>query len=172
MRPLGNLRHELFCREYIKTGLASEAYRRAYPQPRSPEVVWSASSRLLRHVKVRQRIKVLREQVMKRSDITIEKILSDYQHALNLAKAQSKPNEMVVAAKEQARLVGLLVERKELGGVGDFEHLHDPADVLDKVAREIGPEAAAALGKAFGMVEEVPDNPAQLEGPIPGETIN
>lgn len=171
-RPLANIRHERFCREYIKTGVASVAYRRAYPNVNSRGAVWVSAHRLIRHDKVKRRIRSLREQIMKRSDITIEKILSDYQYALDMARTQTKPNEMVLAAKEQARLVGLLVERKELGGVGDFENLHDPADVLDKVAREIGPEAAQALGKAFGMSEDVPDKPAQIKGPNPGETIN
>jgi len=172
MRPLPNPRHELFCREYIKTGVASKAYRRAYPHVNPLGSSWAGASRLLRHVKVKRRIVALQEQIMKRSDITVEKILLDYQRALDLAKAQSKPNEMVLAAKEQARLVGLLVERKELGGVGDFENLHNPEDVLAKVALELGPEAAAALGKAFGVETEEQPPVGQITGPVPGESIN
>lgn len=112
---------------------------------------------------------------MKRADITIEKILTDYQRAMDLARANEKTGDMIMAAKEQARLVGLLVERKEVGNAGEFEQMTDAQDVLDKVAREIGPEAANALAIACGYAEQSEgeaDNPAQIEGPTPEDSIN
>lgn len=176
MRGLKNIRHERFVREYIKTGVASEAYRRVYPRVAPLNSTWASASRLLRQDKVQRRIKAIQGEAMKRSDITIEKILKDYQTALDLAHAARKPTEIVMAAKEQARLVGLLVERKELGGVGDFENMTDPADVLDKVRLELGEEAAAALGKAFGVTKAaVAGTTAQITTdlwPKPDDTIN
>lgn len=88
----------------------------------------------------------------KRSDITIDKVLSDYQRALNMAEADNKPNEMISAAREQAKLVGLLVERKEVGNAGDFESMESISDILAAVAEKAGPAAALALSKAFDLV--------------------
>lgn len=107
---------------------------------------------------------------MKRADITIEKILTNYQEAMDLAKGQGRAGDIIMAAKEQARLVGLLVERRELGQVGDFDSLSDPADVIDKVRAEVGEDAANALASAFGL--EAPDTLLGLEGPADGESIN
>lgn len=112
---------------------------------------------------------------MKRSDITIEKILSDYQVALDMAKRNEKSGDVVMAAKEQARLVGLLIDRRELGNAGDFDSMTDPADVLAKIEKEIGPEAAKAMASAFGLAKaasaELPAEQAVL-GPSDTDTIN
>lgn len=95
---------------------------------------------------------------MKKSDITLEKVLTDYQHALDLAKGQQKASEIVAAATAQAKLVGLLRERVETGGVGDFGDTNSIADVLELVAKEAGPEAAMTLAAMFGL--EVPKSQA------------
>ena len=87
----------------------------------------------------------------KRADITEDKILTDYQEALALAKKQQKPDSMVNAATAQAKLVGLLKDRIETKNVNDFENIESIDDILQKVADEVGTEAAAALSKAFGL---------------------
>ena len=86
----------------------------------------------------------------KRSDITIEKILTDYQDALNIAKSQDKASDIVAAATAQAKLVGLLRDRVETGQPGEFDHLDSISDIIEKVAEEVGPEAAQALMKVLG----------------------
>ena len=88
----------------------------------------------------------------KRADITEDKILSDYEGALVLAKKQQKPNSIVNAATAQAKLVGLLRDRVESGGVGDFDKMESVSEVLEAVRSQSGPEAALALAKAFGIV--------------------
>lgn len=88
---------------------------------------------------------------MKKSDITVDKVLADYQHALDLAKVQNKPAEIVGAASAQAKLVGLLRDRVETGGVGDFGDVQSVADILEIVAKEAGPEAALSLAGIFGV---------------------
>jgi hypothetical protein len=93
----------------------------------------------------------------KRADITEDKILTDHQAALDLAKTQEKPDCIVNAATAQAKLVGLLRDRIETKNVNDFENMENIDDILQKVADEAGPEAAAALSKAFGL-DESPKN--------------
>src|SRR6476646_4780389 len=48
-------------------------------------------------------------------------------------------------------LVGLLVDRREIGNAGDFEQMTDIGQILEKVRQEAGLEAAQALAKAFGL---------------------
>lgn len=97
----------------------------------------------------------------KKADITLDKVLTDCQAAIEMALAQAKPNDLVNATMAQAKLVGLLRDRTEIGAPGDFEGLENISDILEKVEAEAGAEAALALAKAFGYVKD--DEPAQPE---------
>ena len=88
---------------------------------------------------------------MKRSDITIDKILTDYQIALDMAKGQGNSPAMVNAAQAQAKLVGLLRERVETGAVGEFGDTTSIEGILEVVAKEAGPEAAMVMASMFGL---------------------
>ena len=57
---------------------------------------------------------------------------------------------MVSAATAQAKLVGLLRDRVETGQAGDFDQLDTLSAIVEKVAEEVGPEAAQALMVALG----------------------
>ena len=91
MPILNNPRHEQFAREYVKTGIGAEAYRRVYPSVDPLETAKRNAYRLRTYAHVDQRISELRRDMAKRADITEDKILSDYEEALRLAKAQQKP---------------------------------------------------------------------------------
>lgn len=147
------MRQELFLREYMKTANATEAWRRIYKNKNPSDT----ACRALKKPHVQKRFNQLLERQMKRSDITVDKVLADYQYALNLAKEQGKAAEVVGAASAQAKLVGLLRDRVETGQVGDFSEGHSIADILELVAKEAGAEAAASLASMFGM------QPVELE---------
>lgn len=104
---------------------------------------------------------------MRRSDITFEKILSDYQLALDLAKQQEKPSEIVSAASAQAKLVGLIVDRRELGQAGDFDGLNDIEAIISKVREDVGNEAADAMARAFSepQINQAAEQFKSLEPP-------
>lgn len=93
----------------------------------------------------------------KKSDITMDKVLTDLETAIFMAKAQAKPNEIVSGAMAQAKVVGLLRDRVETGNVGDFDGMDNLSEILEKVAEEAGPEAALALSKALGVGESTPE---------------
>ena len=93
---------------------------------------------------------------MKRSDITMDKILTDYQLALDMAKGQANSANIVAAATAQAKLVGLLRERVETGAVGDFPDTTSIEGILETVAKEAGPENAMILAAMFGL--KVPES--------------
>jgi hypothetical protein len=153
MPVLKNIRHERFIREYLKTDFnGAEAYRRVYPRHR-PDIACVSACQLLRVPKVRERLREVQEAIIKRSDITVDKILTEYEDARQLAIAQEKPEAMLNASEKKAKLVGLLVDRREIGNAGDFENLTDISAILEKVREEAGLEAAAALARAFGLDE-------------------
>ena len=151
MGILKSPRHEKFAREYVKTGIGAEAYRRVYPRANPVSTARVCASQLLTKPNIARRAVELKQAMAKRAHITEDKILTDYEEALQLAKAQAKPNAIIKAATAQAKLVGLLKDRIETKNVNDFENLKSIDDILQKVADEVGPEAAAALAKAFGL---------------------
>ncbi len=127
MPTLKNMRHERFIREYLKTDFnGAEAYRRVYPRE-------------------------VQAAIIKRSDITVDRILTEYEEARKLAVQQEKPEAMLNASEKKAKLVGLLVDRREIGNAGDFEQMTDISQILAKVREDAGAEAADALAKAFGI---------------------
>jgi hypothetical protein len=157
MGALKRQHHELLVREYIRNGgFGAEAYRtvaKIYPgkplkHPVSPAV---CASRILSYPEVKARYRELQNQMAKRADITMDKILSDYQEALNLAKVQEKPEAIVNAATAQAKLVGLLRDRVETGQVGEFGDMESINEVIEAVRDQVSPEAANALAIAFGL---------------------
>src|SRR5512143_274148 len=157
MGVLKNIRHEYFVRQYIRCGgNGAEAYRRTmskYPwkEMRNLDYARTVACTILARPDVRQRYEELRTQMAKRADITEDKILTDYQEALNMARHLGKPEALIAAAREQAKLVGLLRERIEHGDVGDFENMDNVSDILAAVRDRAGAEAALALAKAFGL---------------------
>jgi hypothetical protein len=151
MPVLKNPRHEKFAREYVKTGIGAEAYRRVYPRAHPISTARVCASQLLTKPNIVSRTVELRQAMAKRADITEDKILTDYEGALILAKVQRKPNSIIKAAMAQAKLVGLLKDQIETKNVNEFENMKSVNDILQAVADQAGPEAAAALSKAFGL---------------------
>jgi hypothetical protein len=100
--------------------------------------------------------------LLKKADITVDRILNEYEEARLLAVEQGKPEAMLSASEKKAKLVGLLVDRREVGNAGEFEQLTDIGEILEKVRQEAGLEAAEALAKAFGL--DANPNEAQPNG--------
>jgi len=170
MPVLKNPRHENFAREYVKTGIGAEAYRRVYPRAHPISTARVCASQLLTNPNIASRTVEPRQAMAKRADITEDKILTDYQIALEIAKEQAKPDSIVNAATAQAKLVGLLRDRIESGNVGEFDALDNVSDILEKVAQQAGPEAALALSKAFGLDTEQGSDEPLLSGTHDGGT--
>lgn len=185
-KPMGmlrNIRHEHFARELVRTGgNGSEAYRRVsarFPNKplRNPRCAGVIATALRKRPEIRRRELELRDIMAKKSDITLDKLLTDCQEAIAMAKAQAKPNDLVNAAMAQAKLVGLLRDRVEAGAPGDFDGLENISDILEKVEADVGPEAALALAAAFGYSkaeekDEKKEAAALLEQQPPSDSVN
>jgi hypothetical protein len=151
---LANIRHEQFITELFRAEFnASEAYRKVYPAVRQ-DVARVCASKLLASANVKRRLEERQQAMIKRADVTVDRILNEYEEARDLAKSQAKPEAMMAASEKKAKLVGLLVERRESGQPGDFDGLQDPAEIIARVANEAGHDAAKALAKAFGIISD------------------
>ena len=154
MGKLRNFRHEQFVGELLACEFnQAEAYRRVYPAVRR-DVARMAASRLLTSVIVKRRLEERQMALLRKQDITVDRILNEYEEARELAISQAKPEAMMAASEKKAKLVGLLVDRKEVGNVGDFEGMNDPAEIIARVSLEAGPQAAEAIAKALGLVPD------------------
>ena len=156
MPRLKNIQHEEFARRYVVNGgIGAEAYRHAskvlgrkWTHPVTPRVM---AFQFLQRPKIIKRIDELRNTMAKKADITVDKILTDFQEALAMAKERGQPNEIVTAAKAQAELVGLWKQRIETGSVADYESMESVDEILAKVESDMGLEAAQRLASALGV---------------------
>lgn len=104
--------------------------------------------------------------MVKRSDITLDKLLTDLKDDRELAQRLGQPSAAIAATQLTAKLAGLLVDRKESGQPGDFSSLTSPADVLAAIRAEFGDDAVKLL--TAQVVEHEPEPTAPSEG----DTIN
>lgn len=149
MPALHNPRHERFARAWIKLGVASEAYRKAGYKADKPGSVWTSAWRMLRHEQVQRRIRELKKQMATRNRITVDSLVEELDEARVAAMALSQPSAAISASMSKARLVGLIVDRKEQGAPGDFAAMQTEEQVLAAVRAELGEGAAAALAAAL-----------------------
>lgn len=156
-----NARQQRFVAAYLKTGIASRAYALAGYQPTTRESQDNAASRLLGNVGIKAAIRQKRRAMMKRSDITVEKLLSDAEEARKLAIETKQVAAATGASQFQAKLVGLLVDRRETGAPGDFQGLTSADEIIAAIRAEMGEDAAKALLALVGKASPPPQEQAQ-----------
>ena len=112
--PRLTLQQETFVLEFLRTGSASEAYRRAYKvgDTVKPESVWAMASRLLNHVKVKSWIEHLRSQA--RSD-NLNSILLEFDQNRNGAIDDRNWSAANGATRGKAQVLGLIPRDREAG---------------------------------------------------------
>lgn len=149
-----NPRHERFAREYIKCGVAARAYLAAGYKPTTRHSLDTSASDLLRHPEVKRLLTLHRVRAMKRTDITVDTLLSDLEADRALAHGEGQGSAAVQATMAKARLLGLIVDRKETGKPGEFEGLQTAADVIQAVRTEFGDTVADALAHELAAQEQ------------------
>ena len=124
-------KQENFCRAYIETGNASEAYRKAFNTSNmKTESVNNKAYELLKRVDVTARVEELRSEAAKRNEITVDDLLKELEEARVIAATGDKPQPaaMVSATMGKAKLLGM----DKLVIAGDEEK-----PLVHKVVREI-----------------------------------
>lgn len=149
-------RQEKFCREYVRCGVAARAYLAAGYTASTRNALDASSSRALGYAKIKRRIEGLRQAMAKKHNVTLDTLADELDEARALALAATQPGAAVQATTVKAKLFGHLVDRKEVGKPGDFQDAESAADVLERVRKELGEHAAAALAGAIGS-DETPE---------------
>lgn len=111
---------EIFCREFVRLGVAHRAYRKAYKVGKNTldNSVYQQASVLLSDPKISSRVQALREKI---ADVTINSLVSDmYQHR-ELAMEVDQPGAANQAVLGIAKIRGFL--KDDPTKAGDI-HLH------------------------------------------------
>ncbi len=109
------LQQEQFCRAYMETGNASEAYRQAYPRSLKwpDKTVWEMASKAMARRKVAARIETLQAEAAQRHEVTIDTIAIQLDDDRKLAHGNGQAGPAVAASMGKAKLHGLLVDKHE-----------------------------------------------------------
>ena len=155
--------HIRFARHWIKNGDAARAYLHAGYKPTTKNSLYVCSSRLLRHAQVQRIIRTSRRLMTRKHEITLESLLRDLAEDRALARETKQVSAAIAATQLSAKLVGLLIDRKESGQPGDFASAQTSDEVLDLVRKEHGDELADLLAAALGRREaETAADPGEI----------
>lgn len=103
---------EAFCHEYLKTRIASDAYRAVYStENMSPKTVNEAASRLLSSSKISARLDALRSEQGARRRVDLEYLSDELAAAAIDAAADGNHSARVAALVNLGKLHGIFVEK-------------------------------------------------------------
>lgn len=135
-------KQEKFCRAYIETGNASEAYRQAYnAEKMKPETVTIKASELLKNGKVTVRLEELKKRHAKRHDYKVDDLLAELEEARKIALQAETPqtSAAISATLGKAKLLGLdkkLIEHS--GSIATLDLTNQLTEnQLENIAKEV-----------------------------------
>ena len=106
-----------------------------------------------------------------KTKISLDSLLCDLAEDRQLARELGQASAAIQATVMAAKLVGLMVDRKESGAPGDFASLTSD-QILARVREDHGAQVADALAKAFAKPEtespsaELDELPAEPGAPL------
>jgi phage terminase small subunit len=113
-KPL-TIKQEKFCQEYVKTGNASEAYRRAYSAGKmTAKSITETAAQLMTNLNVSSRVSELKAKTAERNEITVDDLVAELEEARKLAKETEQTSSMVSATMGKGKLLGMIIDRKEI----------------------------------------------------------
>lgn len=99
-------KQEDFCKTYVETNNASEAYRRHFRVTANESTVWNAACKMLKKPQIEARVAELRKVAAKRHDVSVDSLVEELEEARELAKQMENPTAMVAATMGKAKLLG------------------------------------------------------------------
>jgi len=134
MPILRNSRHEKFAQEIAKGKTATAAMAAAgYSDPRN-------STRLTKNDEIQRRVGELKELGATSAVVTVASLLGELEEARLLALKLGQASAACQAVMAKAKILGLIIDRREVGDAGAFDALTDDELVAQAVkkARELG----------------------------------
>lgn len=126
---------EKFCRVFVETGNASEAYRQSYKSDRkNANTIAVDASRLLDKPNVNRRIAMLRETHAKRHNVTVDSLVAELEQIKQIALSAETPQSSaaVAAVMGKAKLTGLDKQLIEMSGSLSVTLSNSQRAALDK----------------------------------------
>jgi len=167
MPALKNPKHELFAQRIAtspKTGLSQGQCYEASGFKTNGRSADACAARLLTEANVQNRISELLEPAVRKTRVSIESLLDQLETTITDARAAKQHSVVIQALTLSAKLVGLLRERVEIGGVGEFDACTSTEQVIEQLlSRHESPAAALAeLDELRAMVEAFASSRATL----------
>src|SRR5512147_2655907 len=122
MPTLRNPRREKFALALSEGKSASQAYIDAGYKPCRQN-----AARMMTNDDIKARVAELQAGAAKQSAVTLETILAELADAAAVAKDRGQAQALVSAAMSKAKLLGLDIQRIEVGAPGDFDGLTSTA---------------------------------------------
>ena len=135
MPVLRNQRREKFAQELAAGKSAAEAYERAGYVKNFGNCI-----RLKGNERVAARVAELQHCGAARAEVSVASLLDELEEARKLALKRGQASAAVAATMGKAKILGLIIDRREVGDVGAFDGLTDEQLVEEaaKRARELG----------------------------------
>jgi len=166
MPVLANHRRELFAQLLFQGFSAVSAYAKAGYKRHDGN-----ACTLAKHPEVLARLEEIRGEqtgvpvgtraIAARANVTAETLMDELEQARALAMESKQPSAAVGATKEKSILSGHRIERTEIGGPGEFDHLSDDellATIRDRWAR-LDSETQLASSNGSIQLNGAPRNP-------------
>jgi phage terminase small subunit len=149
MAPLRNTRHEKFCQFLLQGETAIDAHEKA-GFARSD----ANSSRLKANAKVAERLAELQNEVAGENKITVASLLDELEDARKRADSLDMLSAVVKAISEKAKIAGLMVQKVEVGGPGDFGACETIEAVADEMLKfRLPPYASITEQDRQGLID-------------------
>lgn len=165
-KPLRNPRWERFAQNLANGLDQTDAYREAgYRESRSNAATLRTKQSVSNRV---EQLLAARAEKNKDSTISLASVLADIDQACAMAESRGQANVVLNAAALRAKLGGLMVEKVEIGGVGDFADCETAEEVLAKfVAKDDDlPGMLGILDRMRDVIEErLADRAERIESP-------
>ena len=119
-QPLRDARHEKFAQLRTEGRAQSKAYAGAGFRPHKGN-----AARLARRPEVRARVEWLKLQAAECAGDTVQDIVRELNEAHKLAELRQNPSAMVAATMAKAKVLGLIVNRHQVG-IKPLDEMNEP----------------------------------------------
>ena len=164
MGKLQNIRHEAFAQQLVlgmKTGKTQGQCYSAAGYNSVGQTAEVCASQMLKRVKngIQDRVQELLNHGVRRAQMKAQVTVKTGLDNLEAIRAGAFEAKQFGAATNaeiaKLKLVGLMVDRKEIGAAGEFAGLETAEDVIALVTEELGEQAAALLLAALDADAEI-----------------
>lgn len=126
--PLRNPRHERFVALLLEGKSATDAHEEAgYVRDDGN------ATRLRRNPRICERLAQLQAEVAAETKVTVESLLAELEAARQKATDLDQLSAAVRAIEAKAKVSGLLIQRTEVGGAGEFSRCQTIEEVADEM---------------------------------------